>query len=74
MRHNVFTLSYIELITGEESSINVGDTWKDKDLNEITIQQLFSGDCSDYNILSTEGKFHKKSDLVILEKRRMKTI
>ena len=66
MRHNVFTLCYIEHITGEESSINDGDTWKDKDLNEITIQQLFSGDCSDYNILSTEANFHINSDLVIL--------
>lgn len=73
MRRNLFSLNF-KSMTGQELSINVGDTWTNSKGKQLTIQQIFAGDCSWFNILDVDGKFHKASDLVILEKRRMKTI
>jgi hypothetical protein len=77
MRTNVFTKSNIELISGRISTITVGDQWMLKGLNEsecvqyVIVAQLFSGDCSDYDILGTDGRFYKTANLVTLVSRQL---
>jgi len=70
MRHNVFRLKKKEIISGNITEVRVGDIWQVLPFcKELQVMQLFAGDCSEHNVMDTDGRFHRLVDLTVLVKR-----